>query len=1023
MRENMISKKRFARPPKTSRPSPFWAWNDRLEPAELRRQIQLMKQQGYGGFFMHSRVGLDTDYLSTEWFRAIRACYQSAHELDMEAWLYDEDKWPSGAAGGLVTRSRPDLAPKGLAATRIEASQLASSLRDPATLAVYALRRAGTRRLVSATRVRKGDRLGGELWRFAWQAQQPSNWYNGATYIDTLDPTAVAAFLKVTHDAYQRRVGRYFGPHMPGIFTDEPHYRGAIGVGRGGQGAALPYTIGLPEYLAQQTGMDLAEVLPDLFFDSPRSATIRYAYFRCVTQRFLESFTIPYAQRCSRYGLAMTGHMLLEDDLVSQVSAIGSAMPHYWYMHAPGVDHLLRRHDHLLTHRQCSSVAHQAGHQRVLSELFGVSGQDMSFEDQKWIGDYHLVNGVNLFCPHLMLYSMVGDNKRDYPPTFSYHQPYFSRMRVVNDYFARVSHLLSQGRPVADVLLLHSIGSAWSTVAPLLNDKGRSIEPDMAQPTRLSKQLDGALVSLVGDHRDVHLGDELLLEQFGRVRGKQLVCGKMAYSVVVVPPSKTWHGKTVEMLERFAVTGGRLVFVSPTPKQIDGRPAAARWRQLLGRKGVSVVPRQKLTSELAKSLPRGVGVEDSTGRQISDIRHAGRVDGKKRILFFCNVSRTRTYRASIRLDGRGRVEKWDPATGAAEPVPSRRIGRHTVVDHEFAPVGSLLLVVDASRRPVACRRQKPRRLRSIPLNGPWTFRHLHPNSMTLDFCRLRVGQARFSRTMPVWQVRHRLYEQAGLKPYVGIQPWALRQLKVKPKPLAVTLRFDFASDLDAPDVALVVERLERFDLRVNGQHVRSRPDGWHWDRQFGKVTIGKWVRRGRNRIELSARYALDTPIEDIYLVGRFATRALRTGMFALCTEPQTLSRGDWCGQGYHFYCGNMLYTADVELPARLPGRAVLQLRRPMGCAFAVHVDGHEVGTIAWQPWQIDLTGAVHPGVNRIGIEVVGTLRNTFGPLHHTQRDPCYWWGPQAFVDRDHWTGRYRFVPYGLGGARLELLSG
>jgi hypothetical protein len=647
----------------------------------------------------------------------------------------------------------------------------------------------------------------------------------------------------------------------------------------------------------------------------------------------------------------------------------------------------------------------------------------MSFEDQKWIGDYHLVNGVNLFCPHLMLYSIVGDNKRDYPPTFSYHQPYFSRMHVINDYFARVSHLLSQGRPVADVLLLHSIGSAWSTVAPLLNDKGRAIDADMAKPTRLSQQLDAVLASLVGDHRDVHLGDEMLLEQFGRVRGRQLVCGKMAYSVVVVPPSTTWHAKTVDLLDRFVIRGGKLVFVSPTPKQIDGQPATARWRQLLGRKGVSVVPRSKLADQLAASLPRCIGVQDSTGRQITDIRHASRVDGKKWVLFFCNVSRKRTYQASIRLDGRGRVEKWDPATGTTKPIPSRQVGRHTVVDHEFAPVGSLLLVVDGARRPVACRRREARRLRSIRLDGPWTFRRLHPNSMTLDSCRLRVGQARFSRTMPVWQARHRLYEQAGLKPYVGIQPWSLRQLKVKPKPLTVTLRFDFASDLDAPDLALVVERLERFELRVNGQRVASHPDGWHWDRQFGKVAIGKWVRCGRNQIDLSTRYALDTPIEDVYLVGQFATRALRTGMYALCGEPQTLSKGDWCKQGYHFYSGNMLYTRDVELPARLPGRVMLQLRQPMGCAFAVHVDGQEAGTIAWQPWQIDLTGAVHPGVNRIGIEVVGTLRNTFGPLHHTQRDPCYWWGPNAFVDRDHWTDRYQFAPYGLGGAELRLLGG
>lgn len=42
------------------RGAPFWAWNGKLEPEELRRQIRDMKRMGLGGFFMHSRVGLNT---------------------------------------------------------------------------------------------------------------------------------------------------------------------------------------------------------------------------------------------------------------------------------------------------------------------------------------------------------------------------------------------------------------------------------------------------------------------------------------------------------------------------------------------------------------------------------------------------------------------------------------------------------------------------------------------------------------------------------------------------------------------------------------------------------------------------------------------------------------------------------------------------------------------------------------------------------------------------------------------------
>lgn len=95
----------FRAPGSQYRGKPFWAWNGKLEPEELRRQIREMHRMGLGGFFMHSRVGLATPYLSDEWFACIDACVDEAGRLGMEAWLYDEDRWPSGAAGGLATRN------------------------------------------------------------------------------------------------------------------------------------------------------------------------------------------------------------------------------------------------------------------------------------------------------------------------------------------------------------------------------------------------------------------------------------------------------------------------------------------------------------------------------------------------------------------------------------------------------------------------------------------------------------------------------------------------------------------------------------------------------------------------------------------------------------------------------------------------------------------------------------------------------------------------------------------------------
>ncbi len=74
---------------------PFWSWNDKLEEGELRRQIRKMKSLGMGGFFMHARAGLETEYMSKNWFDCVRICVDEAKKQEMKAWAYDENGWPS----------------------------------------------------------------------------------------------------------------------------------------------------------------------------------------------------------------------------------------------------------------------------------------------------------------------------------------------------------------------------------------------------------------------------------------------------------------------------------------------------------------------------------------------------------------------------------------------------------------------------------------------------------------------------------------------------------------------------------------------------------------------------------------------------------------------------------------------------------------------------------------------------------------------------------------------------------------
>ena len=102
--EPTLSPELFRSPTCEYRSAPFWAWNCRLEREELLRQADILHEMGFGGYHMHVRSGLATEYLGDEFMNLISDCVNKAKNNKMLAWLYDEDRWPSGFAGGLVTK-------------------------------------------------------------------------------------------------------------------------------------------------------------------------------------------------------------------------------------------------------------------------------------------------------------------------------------------------------------------------------------------------------------------------------------------------------------------------------------------------------------------------------------------------------------------------------------------------------------------------------------------------------------------------------------------------------------------------------------------------------------------------------------------------------------------------------------------------------------------------------------------------------------------------------------------------------
>ena len=127
----------FSDPPVEYRSVPFWSWNDKMTREEIDLQLEDFKAKGIGGVFMHPRYGLITEYLSDEWFEMVRYTVDKCRELGMEAWIYDENSYPSGFAGGHVPAEMPESFNQGQGLKMKRVTKLSPGEAKQAFLAVY----------------------------------------------------------------------------------------------------------------------------------------------------------------------------------------------------------------------------------------------------------------------------------------------------------------------------------------------------------------------------------------------------------------------------------------------------------------------------------------------------------------------------------------------------------------------------------------------------------------------------------------------------------------------------------------------------------------------------------------------------------------------------------------------------------------------------------------------------------------------------------------------------------------------
>lgn len=961
-------KARLARPSRDYAPAPLWVWNDRLSDEQIRGTLRDLAGQKVKQAIVHPRPGLMTPYLSPEWFRLWKVALDEAERLDMNLWIYDENSYPSGFAGGLVPEAMPEARGRGIHFA--EVNKLDAPGND--VLAVFRWTNNSYQR-VPNTAQPAGRYL------VARQRLAPTGgWFAGKFYVDLLHPGVTEKFLALTHESYRREIGQHFGKRVPGVFTDEPHLAPAGG---------LHWSEHLPRAFEKRWGYNLIDHLPALVRPVGEWKRVRHDYQRLLLELFIDRWSRPNHDYCQKHGLEWTGHYWEHGWPDASHGPDNMAM--YAWHQRPAIDILMNQYaettnaqfGNARSVKELSSVANQLGLKRTLCEAYGAGGWDLRFEDMKRIGDWLYVLGVNTLDEHLSYITLRGARKADHPQSFSYHTPWWPAYHVMAEYFTRLSWILSSGEQVHRVLLLEPTTSAW------LYQNDPSARKSLVQ-------LGDAFQQLVNDleraQAEYDLGSEDILGRHGAVEPAaggvppRLRIGRRAYQLVVLPPrTETLNDQTMRLLEGFVKAGGAVLCCGEPPSLVDGRPSP-RGQALAALKGwrrceAAAVPASVLDATKADGFAI-VRPDDDKGRLFHHRRQLA--DGE--VVFLVNTSIDSPSAGVVRSKAKG-VERWCPQTGIVQPYPCKTLDVGIELSFTLPPSGSLLVFL--ARAPLkgpAAQPTTPRRL--VSSAGALTVRRGEPNVLTLDYLDLTAGGETHRQVY-----HHRANQIAFQKNGMEANPWdsavQLRDELISRKFPAdsgfeAAYRFTVAGELPR-SLDLVLERPDLYRITCNGKPIAwSQEDTrrrWWLDHAFGRIDIRAAARVGENVVTLKAQpFTLFHELAPAYLLGDFALQPVEKGFVVAPETP--LKLGPWNEQGHPLYAAGVAYARSFDLPAP-SGRLFVRLPRWYGSVARVLVNGELAGHVAYPPWECEVTKYLKPGANTVEVTVIGTLRNTLGPHH------------------------------------------
>ncbi len=767
--------------------------------------------------------------------------------------------------------------------------------------------------------------------------------------IDIFNEESALLFINETCSPYLTKSNENFNGFM---FDISPYFSGDI-----------PWSFTLPAEYKNAYGEELLDVLVELFRPVGNYRSTRFKFWTLISKLFATKFLAPVHSWCTKNGFSFS---LINPSPEKDHSFMNArTMPLYVHSDIPCFKAENTSDTSPVCALMASSVMAQFDKKQASALLYSHCGHDCTFEELKHIAELQLVRGINKIIPCSIADSLSGFRKNTVSSPVLLQDFRLEENRIFSDYLARVGKILSEGDYATDILLIHSMADSISKFTP---------ESDEYDDTYISS-LEVAIDTLEKKHIPFHVGDELLLAEFGKVEGDSLYLGNHKYKTIVLTENPVLLESTTRLLSEFEAKGGFIV--------------------------------------LPDSLPENEICDNS------NLLYATRSFSDFSIHYFVNNS-SDSFTASIKKGSK----LLDVFTGETEPFYGI---------YKFNAFESIIVIDDGtsqSDRPYI----KP--LKELDINGLWTLEEDFSNSLLIDTCNVYADDILLHENIDANCITDLLCKnsiEANIK-----CEYKVNIKSINGDIFLFDNGYDkFNLTVNGEDVAIIYEEPETDDLFLKiritdylteGENTLCLSSHFSCSDKFKSI----YGKAAVYETELN-KIVYEKEFGAITLSGNFSllcdkvsceaddSAIYNKAPFIIDERPSEIDISNITENGFPFFSGKITFKktfnlSDTSYCIKITPKGIRSIK--------VEVNGENAGIRCFSPYEFDISSMLSKGDNEIKITLTGNMRNLFGPHHSplgeihkvTSKDyyryPCIW-------NRDMqmpWNENYSFTKFGISSA-------